>query len=170
MWTFTLCLGFYVGMDWARHSVKICGALFATIEIYENLYALWAAMVSMVNYILWLEKQVFLMYLNQRCSFIVPCTSLLSILQPNSQAVVYCYLPASMRQLEHCSTPLSNKSITFSQFWIISPNLSTVPCLVMCAAWHEAMGQAQPDMFESCEPPAQAAALALFIGKTKGAQ
>jgi CRISPR/Cas system CSM-associated protein Csm2 small subunit len=25
-------------------------------------------------------------------------------------------------------------------------------------------------MFESCEPPAQAAALALFIGKTKGAQ
>jgi hypothetical protein len=40
----------------------------------------------------------------------------------------------------------------------------------MCAAWHQAMGQAQPDMFESCEPPAQAAALALFIGKTKGAQ
>jgi hypothetical protein len=39
----------------------------------------------------------------------------------------------------------------------------------MCAAWDEAMGQAQPDMFESCEPPAQAAALALFIGKTKGA-
>jgi hypothetical protein len=106
---------------------------FATIEIYENLYALWAAMVSMINYILWLEKQVFLMYLNQRFSLIVPCTSLLSILQPNSQAVVgwvYCYLPASTRQLEHCSTPLSNKSITFSQLWIFSPNLSTVPCPV----------------------------------------
>jgi len=70
--------------------------------------------------------------LNQRCSLIVPWTPLLSILQPNSQAVVdwvCCYLLASMRQLEHCSTPLSNKSITFSQF--LSPNFSTVPCPVL---------------------------------------
>lgn len=40
------------------YSVKICRAWFAVIDIYENLWALWATMESMANlwqcYILWL--------------------------------------------------------------------------------------------------------------------
>ena len=47
MLSFTVCLAFYVGFDRARHSVEICGAWFATIEIYENLCALWPIMESM---------------------------------------------------------------------------------------------------------------------------
>ena len=65
----------------------------------------------------------------------LPCTPLLSILQPNSQAVVdwvCCYLHASMRQLEHYSTPLSNKSIMFSQFLHCSLSLHPFSTVHLC--------------------------------------
>jgi hypothetical protein len=39
MLSFRVCLAFYVSLDKARHSVEICGAWFAAIEIYENLGA-----------------------------------------------------------------------------------------------------------------------------------
>jgi hypothetical protein len=39
---------FLVSLDRARHSVEICGAWFAAIEIYENLCVLWPTMESMV--------------------------------------------------------------------------------------------------------------------------
>jgi hypothetical protein len=47
MLSFTVCLAVYVGLDRAKHSVEICGAWFAAIEIYENLCALWPTMESM---------------------------------------------------------------------------------------------------------------------------
>jgi len=45
--SFTVCLAFYVDLDRARHSVEICRAWFAAIEIYENICALWPIMGSM---------------------------------------------------------------------------------------------------------------------------
>jgi hypothetical protein len=45
--SFTVCLAFYVGLEKARHSVEICGAWVATIEVYENLCVLWPIMESM---------------------------------------------------------------------------------------------------------------------------
>jgi len=142
-----------------RHGLSqaFCENLWSLVCNYRNIWESVCSMScygiydrSMVNYILWLEKQVFLMYLNQRCSLIVPCTSPFSILQPNSQAVVgwaYCYLPASMRQLEHCSTPLSNKSITFSQFWIlpISPLFPALSSDVCSLAWSHGPSPAEPN-------------------------
>ena len=45
--SFTVCPAFYVGLERARHSVKICGEWVATIEVYENPCALWPIMESM---------------------------------------------------------------------------------------------------------------------------
>ena len=46
MLSFRVCLAFYVNLDRARHSVEICGAWFAAIEIYENLGATMESMVA----------------------------------------------------------------------------------------------------------------------------
>ena len=128
------CLGWaWVGLEWAGLSrLKAWGPV-QHITIYESLYALWAAMIFMADlwlyYILWLESRFFWCTLNQRCSLIVSCTPLLSILQPNSQAVVDCVLlppclneavgallnpiikqvhhllPFSLSQFLHCTLP-----------------------------------------------------------------
>ena len=44
---FTVCPAFYVSLERARHSVKICGAWVAAMEVYENLCVLWPIMESM---------------------------------------------------------------------------------------------------------------------------
>ena len=138
-----------------RHGLSqaFCENLWSLVCNYRNIWESVCSMScygiydrSMVNYILWLEKQVFLMYLNQRCSLIVPCTSLFPFCNQIAKLLwaertatsLLQWGSWSIAQPHYQTSPSPSPNFEFSQSLHCS-----LPCLVMCAAWLEAMGQAQ---------------------------